>query len=212
MMQDAETDSVFRLSEENPGYEKVITQVYGLISSYPPPFIYINDPVTPRITSSVVKSTLSIIAAASSKPSSNPQQILYAQVNAVACFTARLLYDSVLNALANWRIEWDRGCENWSADGDMPRWNESLDGFMHGLRAIRAHLGNAGREIKQGGKSKAKANQTVESDIRIVVVIERAERLSETLPDMIVSLSRLAELVSSSILLCDPRIGILSST
>jgi len=54
------------------------------------------------------------------------------------------------------------------------RWNDSFDGFMHGLRAVHAYLGKG--EKKEG-------------DVMLVLVVGCAERL-------IPELTRLAELVS----------------
>ena len=67
---------------------------------------------------------------------------------------------------------------NWGAD-DGVRWNDIFDGFMHGLRAVHAYLGK--RKEKEG-------------DVRLVIVVERAERL---IPELMVPLTRLTELVSS---------------
>lgn len=144
------------------GYERLVCEFSGLLYSCPPPFIYVNDPATLPITSSVVRSVMS--------DGSSP--IRYAHVDAVACFTARLLYDSVLNALARWHPKWFEGCLNW---GEGQRWNENLDGFMHGLRAVAS-----------------------ENNERLVVVIDHAERIRETLPSLVVPLTRLAELVRAS--------------
>ena len=66
---------------------------------------------------------------------------------------------------------------NWGADNGV-RWNDTFDGFVHGLRAVHAYLGK--------GKEK-------DADLRLVVVVERAERL---IPEFMVPLTRLAELVA----------------
>ena len=66
---------------------------------------------------------------------------------------------------------------NWGADDEV-RSNDTFDGFMHGLRAVHAYLGK--------GKEK-------EGDVRLVIVVERAERL---IPELMAPLTRLAELVS----------------
>ena len=58
------------------------------------------------------------------------------------------------------------------------RWNDSFDGFMHSLRAVHAYLGEG--EKKEG-------------DVRLVLVVGCAERL---IPELMVPLTRLAELVS----------------
>jgi origin recognition complex subunit 5 len=204
-------DLITKLTEENPGYENLIFQVTTLVTTYPPPFLYINDPTTPRIASSVLKA---LLLGCSELPLSASPQIRFAHVNAVACFTARLFYDTVLNAMARWTFKWEEGCENWSGEGGGERWNESIDGFLHGLRAIYAEMSKGKASQIISGKGKGKQKETVDGNIhwggdsRMVLVVEKAERLKETLPDLMVPLTRLAELVrcprgKSSFLLAD---------
>lgn len=192
-------DLITKLTEENPGYENLIFQVTTLVTTYPPPFLYINDPTTPRIASSVLKA---LLLGCSELPLSASPQIRFAHVNAVACFTARLFYDTVLNAMARWSIKWEEGCENWSGEGGGERWNESIDGFLHGLRAIYAEMSKGKASQNVGGNGKGKQKETIVDgnihwggDSRMVLVVEKAERLKETLPDLMVPLTRLAELV-----------------
>ncbi|KAF8066619.1 origin recognition complex subunit 5 C-terminus-domain-containing protein [Lyophyllum atratum] len=170
------------------GYEQFSDEVSTLVDTFPPPFIYINDATSPRVTASVVAFLLEDIQRnADPGPS---KRVHYAKVNAVACFTARLLYDSILNALTKWNASWDDGCANWSLEDDAERFNENFDGFIHGLRAVSVYL-------RDKGKGKGKGKQKTESereDVRLVIVIERAERLKESLPDILVPLTRLAEL------------------
>src|SRR4051794_22474931 len=83
-----------KLCEDNPRHAKFVHQLSSQLSSCSPPFIYINDPNTPRITSTVVHALLQCTSQAPNSPG-----LHFAHVNAVACFTPRLLYDSVLNAL-----------------------------------------------------------------------------------------------------------------
>ncbi|KAI0943786.1 hypothetical protein AcW1_002864 [Taiwanofungus camphoratus] len=191
-------------SSPHPGYETFTSHLTTLLTTYPPHFIFVYDSEAPRITSSVVCSILSTI--------SNPQDtyeqslhISYACVNAVACFTPRLFYDTVLNTLAGWRPTWDDGCENWSApEIEGERLNESMDTFLHGLRAVRSHIqtisngqgsSSSQASAKSKGKGRAKATDLDEEETyRLVLVVERAERLKETLPDLLVPLTRLAEL------------------
>ena len=66
----------------------------------------------------------------------------------------------MINSLASWTPQWDDGAVNWGAD-DGVRWNDTLDGFMRGLRAVHAYLDK--------GKEK-------DGDVRLVVVVERSER------------------------------------
>lgn len=196
----ADVDSLIsKLTEENPGFGNLIFQVTSLVTTYPPPFLYINDPTTPRIASSVLKS---LLLECSKLPMSACPQIRFAHVNAVACFTARIFYDTVLNTMAEWRVKWDEGCENWS-DESGQRWNESVDGFVHGLRAVYAAMGKANPTKNPSGKGKGKQKETVdenthqERDRSMILVVERAERLKEASPELMVPLTRLAELVGS---------------
>jgi origin recognition complex subunit 5 len=170
------------------GYEHVVDEFSALVSVHPPPFIYINDPICPRPTASVVDHLLESLSDVAPGSQSN---IRHAKVNAVSCFSARIFYDSVLNTLARWNASWDHGCANWNT-GNGERWNENFDGFVHGLCALHAQLLNDGGE--HSGKGKGKRKEEPE-DVRLVIVVERAERLKETLPDLIVPLARLAELV-----------------
>ena len=161
-----------------PGYESFGTLFTDLLTTSPPPFVYIRDFTTPHITSRVVSSALTAL------PDKPP--ILHAIVNASTCFTARLLYDTIIQKLAGWTPTWESGCQLW---GDQ-RWNDSFDGFIHGLRAISVERSKSSM-VKTRGK-------TVQSTLKVIIVIERAERLKEYLPDLLVPLSRLAETVSLS--------------
>jgi origin recognition complex subunit 5 len=191
-------DLITKLTEDNPGYESLIFQVTSLVTTYPPPFLYINDPATPRIASSMLKA---LLLGCAKLPLRASPQIRFAHVNAVACFTARIFYDTVLNAMACWTLKWEDGCENWSDEGSGQRWNESIDGFLHGLRAIYATMGKeeTSQKVNVNGKGKEKevedGNVHWGGDFRMVLVVEKAERLKETLPDLMVPLTRLAELV-----------------
>jgi origin recognition complex subunit 5 len=173
-----------QLSEQFPGYEKFITQITSVTSSFVVPFLYITDRHNPRITASVLDQIYTNRTDTLDCP-----PIRFARINAVTCFTARLLYDTVLNALAGWEVTWDKGCQNWP-DEDGQRYNDSIDSFLHGLR----RLYNTPRE--ENGKGKRKA---VEEEPTMVLFIERAERLKDNLPDLIVPLTRLGELVSGQV-------------
>lgn len=105
------------------------------------------------------------------------------------------------------------------------RYNDGVDGFVEGLRALGREIervvgevmensntntrsganGKSGRgkaratTVNRKGKGKGKeADRTrqVRRGVRMFLVIERAERLKESMPEMIVPLTRLAELVS----------------
>lgn len=158
-----------------PGYESFATLVTDLLATSPPPFIYIHDATTSRITSSVVSSVLDALP--------NEPPIRHATVNASTCFVARLLYDAVIQKLANWTPTWESGCQLW---GDQ-RWNDNFDAFIHGLREIST-------ERSKSSATKTKG-QTVQPTLKMAIVIERAEKLKDYLPDLLVPLTRLAESV-----------------
>ncbi|KAG5636481.1 hypothetical protein H0H81_007877 [Sphagnurus paluster] len=138
---------------------------------------------------SVLTRTLDTIQEHEPVPS---KRVYYTKVNTVASFTARLLYDSVLNGLTSWSPSWEDGCANWSLEEGSQRYNENFDTFIHGLRAVSVHLRAEGQRQRKG-KGKQKMG-VVEEDVRLVIVIERAERLKDTLPELLVPLTRLTEL------------------
>lgn len=173
-----ESSSLSRLSEQFPGYEKFISHITSVTSSFVLPFLYITDRHNPRITASLLNQIY--------HNGGDCSRARFAHINATACFTARLLYDTVLNALAGWEVAWENGCQNWPGE-DGKRYNDSIDSFLHGLRNLR-------NKFREG---KAKGNgSTVNEEPTMVLLVERAERLKDNLPDLIVPLTRLAELVS----------------
>ncbi|KAJ7251118.1 putative origin recognition complex, subunit 5-like protein [Mycena haematopus] len=170
---------------EHPGYEQLAQEFSSLFSGPAPPFLYVNDPVSPRTTALVANSILSSIAHSSDASS----RVYHAQIDAVTCFNPRILYGTVLNQLAHWEVKWVDGSTNWGAE----RWNENLDGFVHGLKAVHSFI----RQENSSGSNKGKSKQTDNfptDDGQIVIVVERPERLSEQQPDLLVPLTRLAEL------------------
>ncbi|KAJ7705585.1 putative origin recognition complex, subunit 5-like protein [Mycena rosella] len=175
------------MTSEYPGYDGLVAEILSLVSARAPSFIYVNDPVSPRTAAFVVNSAISSLAQASPDV---PSRVNHAQVNAVACLTPRMLYDSVLNQLAEWDVKWADGCANWSGDDDQ-RWNDNLDGFLHGLTAVHSFIRRKHPVIINKGKSKE-----TEDDLagQFVIVVERAERLQEQMSDLLVPLARLAEL------------------
>ncbi|ETW75282.1 hypothetical protein HETIRDRAFT_423004 [Heterobasidion irregulare TC 32-1] len=196
--QDHLEDIVRDLSNEYPGNEIFTSHLVTLITTYPPLFVYVHDPTTAGITCSLVETALQSISAfdpSAFDPEDGAPRLVFAQVNAITCFTPRLLYDTALNRLAKWRPQWEEGCENWPAAGGSLRYNDSFDGFMHGLRALRTELlASAAKENakERNGKGKVKA-KVANEDVRMILVVEKAERLKSNLPELIVPLTRLAE-------------------
>jgi origin recognition complex subunit 5 len=134
----------------------------------------------------MVTTVLSSLADSSSTPS-----IAFACANGVACFTPRLLYDTILNKLAKYTPVWEAGSQLWGADSGQ-RWNDSVDAFIHGLKTFVSEFPK-NRTSSVSGENDKDAFEGP----RIVILIERAERLKTSLPDLIVPLTRLSELVSA---------------
>lgn len=171
-----ETDSLSQLSDQFPGYEKFTSHITSVTSTFVLPFLYITDRRNPRITASLLNQIC--------RNSGDCSTTHFAHINATACFTARLFYDTVLNALARWEVAWENGCQNWPGE-DGKKYNDSIDSFLHGLRNLR----------NKSWEGKAKGNgRIVDEEPNMVLLIERAERLKDNLPDLIVPLTRLAEL------------------
>ena len=170
------------------GYESLVDELSTLVSISPPPFIYVNDSTSPRLTSSVLST---LFKSFTLDPGPSSRRVHYAQVNGIACFTPRLFYDNVLNALTEWTPDWELGCANWGHETE--RWNEHFDSFLHGLRAARKYLQDNAKR-----KDKEKARGQDYDGVRFVIVVEHAERLKENLPELIVPLTRLAELVGAA--------------
>jgi hypothetical protein len=83
-----------------------------------------------------------------------------------------VFFDTILNGLAEWEVQWEEGCETFGAG----RYSRTLTGFVEGLRVIsRKHLGD---------------------DVNMFIVIDKAERFKETLPELVVPMTRLADSVS----------------
>lgn len=138
-----------------------LNQVVSLLEFSPPPFIFLNDPIAPKFTLQNLLPALK----------SNTRLV---HVDSISCFGPRLLYDTILNGLAQHTPSWDDGCKNWSQDIA----NDSFDSFLHALKALHTSLSENGSK-----------------HLRLIVVIEKPERLRERMPDVIVPLTRLAELV-----------------
>ncbi len=178
-----------------PGYKQLCDELWTLLSTFPPPFIYIQDLETTQTTFSVVHKILRRLSGAS--PHTTSCKIHFARVDAISCFTPRLLYETIIHSLVGWEPSWEDGCAIWDADNDI-RWNENLNTFLHGLRTSHESLcSQAGINMTGGVKGKEKSREGGYENVRFVIVIERAERLKEDHPELLVPLTRLAELVRS---------------
>lgn len=176
----------------SPDYELVVSHLSALLLSDSPPFIFVHDPENARLTSSVVTSALDNLASQGDAP----VNLTYSCVNAVACFSSRILFDTALNALAGWTPDWDTGALNWPGTADGRRHNENFDSFVHGIQEIYARAVTPSTGVNGTGKGKGKASEHSQATRRLVLVVDRAERLRDNLPDLLVPLTRLSELVS----------------
>ncbi|KAK1235701.1 hypothetical protein PQX77_001072 [Marasmius sp. AFHP31] len=148
-----------------------IDQVLDLLFLGHSTFIYVNDITCASITSSHLNLALS-------KREDPHPHVHHVLVDGVACFTSRILFDTVINGLLNWKPTWNEGCSNWTPDDRQERYNESLDGFVHGIGAVFSHW----------------RREHNDEDVRLALLVEKPEKLKERLPEVVVPLTRLAEL------------------
>ncbi|KAI5889017.1 uncharacterized protein SCHCODRAFT_02690849 [Schizophyllum commune H4-8] len=154
--------------------EENLLQLESLLASgVSPPFIYVNSPTASRPVSLQLRHLFQQLAL-------EDATIRYAVVNAVACFTARLLFDAIINDLADWTPDWENDCTSWG-DG---KWGENLDGFIHGLQTFSAE-------------------QTPSP--RLVIALEHAERIPAEVLVPLTELAKLSRLNLTVIMLSDVR-------
>jgi origin recognition complex subunit 5 len=139
-----------------PEASTLLDNLSELLECAPPPFIYVHDPTTSARTGAAIRALLAGLP------------LRHAALDTVCCFSARLVFDSALNALARHVLVWNAGAANWGSE----RHNESLDAFLHGLRAVPG----AGR---------------------MVLLVENAARMHAAVPELRAPLARLSELVSA---------------
>lgn len=179
-------------------YDEATSHLSALLQSYPPPFIFVHDPENPRLTATSISSALRTLA---SEPD-DLVQLRYACVNAVSCFSARIFFDTALNALAGWTPDWQGGAQNWlgPAGAEGRRYNENFDAFVHGVQAVYTDATVAMGRMNDVGKGKGRASDHAGPTPRMVLMVERAERLKDNLPELVVPLTRLSELVRLALL------------
>ncbi|KAJ3877922.1 origin recognition complex subunit 5 C-terminus-domain-containing protein [Lentinula edodes] len=100
-----------------------LNEVVSLLELFPPPFIFINDPISPKYT---IQSLVSALE----------DKTRLVHIDGISCFTPRLLYDTILNGFSRHRPSWDEGCRNWSQETA----NDSMDSFLRALKALYASL------------------------------------------------------------------------
>lgn len=167
------------------------TELGTLLSLTPPPFIYIRSDLS-RVSSEIVLGVLRQLEGRGEPPRTDTK-FHFAHIDAIVSFTPRLLYDNILNALAGWEPIWAADdCLNWNTGDGTNRWNESIDGFFHGLQVLNQVLRDEKIDVVESGRD---GDHAPSIQHRLVIFIDRAERLRETAPDLLVPFARLAELV-----------------
>ena len=99
-------------------------------------------------------------------------RIKLAFVNAIAAFSQLILFDTLLNSFL----------QQLSIPVDHPIYstkNDTMDDFLHNIRTLAT--------LPESSSS---------SKTRLILVIERVEKLKQTLPRLITPLTKIAELVS----------------
>ena len=162
-----------------PGYEALVLELSTLLTGNPPPFIFINDRDSASVTANVVRSLVAHLS--TNSLDDGLPEICYGLADAKSVLSPRLLYESFIHTLVDFIPSWEDGCSNWRAEEDL-KWNENMDSFLQGLRLAHSHL-RSERNLQTGG------------DLRLILMLEGSDRLKETMPDLLVPLTRLRELV-----------------
>ncbi|KAG8999673.1 hypothetical protein FRB90_012025 [Tulasnella sp. 427] len=150
---------------------KQLNQLVELLQLHPPPFIFVHDPLNARpAPSSFLQSTLQ----------STNSHVLPISIDCNECFTSKTIFHAIINQIAGWTPELDpKGkAVSWS-NRHVSKWDKSFDSFVEALKV-------AYDETKGSRKSR--------KDLNLVLMFMNAERLKETVPALIVPLTRLREL------------------
>ncbi|KDQ16821.1 hypothetical protein BOTBODRAFT_30718 [Botryobasidium botryosum FD-172 SS1] len=159
-----------------------LARLSTLLAFQPPPFVFVHDP----FDSLALYDFVGNISAGEAD-----MQLAFAQVNAVECFNPRVLYTRIVNALAAWEPIWRTGGECWGGT-ERGQWDPSWDTFVETLRQLRQHLTLNEKGI--ANPSEPLAQLPSNEGPHFVVVFEKAERLKDLLPSLLIPLTRLSEL------------------
>lgn len=153
-----------------------LTPLSELLQTSPPPFVFIEDPhgATPSPELQIQKS------------SSKSGAFTTITVDAVECYTSRILFSTILNKLASFTPEYDsRGyaeCFNVDeAAGGGQKWDSSWDGFIHAFRDTYT--------------APYAKKDSPEKTHNVAIAIKNSKRLKQSMPELVVPLVRLRELV-----------------
>lgn len=179
-----EKELTSQLSRQYPAHSELFSLLVPLsLSGHIPPFVYVTDERNQRLAVDAITSTLTRAAEIHRKRASNKEALRFACIDAMQCLTSRLFFDTALNALAKFEPDWNKGSSYWGG-AQGARWNESVGGFAQGLQAVLADI------ARENGEDSAEGDKC-----SLVLVVENADRLEGNVPELVVPLTRLAELV-----------------
>ncbi|KIO21027.1 hypothetical protein M407DRAFT_219477 [Tulasnella calospora MUT 4182] len=150
---------------------KQLNQLAELLQLHPPPFIFIHDPLHSRPTpSSFLHNSLH----------NSTSQSMPVRIDCNACLTSKMLFHAIINEVTSWVPELNtKGRATSWFNRHVSKWDRSLDSFVEALKAaFDETIGTLG--------TRTNAN--------LILLFENVERLKETLPALIVPLTRLCEL------------------
>jgi len=206
-----------------------IQELSTLLFSSPPPFIYVEDGTNPRFSADSILSTFSSSSSPSPSPKTNTNIKLADIDGICAFTPRLIYERTThqwVGYTPTWKFNEEKGkeggtCEVWSmteedkllvrdfspsgssssplAPLDLVKWNESLDGWLYGIRAVYALL-----VARQAQAAASTTNSQVqlerEPSTRLVLLVTHPERIKQSMPELFVALTRLDELVSLSLL------------
>ncbi|EJD07730.1 uncharacterized protein FOMMEDRAFT_144006 [Fomitiporia mediterranea MF3/22] len=152
-------------------------QFATLLRAQYPPFIFVRDLSAADVACSLLRSILEADIQAKPEAERKP---LYAIIDCIACFNARLLFDSILIALINCLPT-----SECTAKQELftTQRNETFDDFLHNIRLLFPGSSFPSSSLGSG---------SIEP-VKIVLIFKQAERLKDTLPRFVHPLSRLQE-------------------
>ena len=109
-----------------------------------------------------------------------------------------MLYTTVLNAFTGSKPIWKDPNLVWKSESGSTGGAESLDQFLHSLRSIKQEMERFGHHRTASSGRHIPIDQSEDAEVsrvKMVLVIENAERLAENLPFLVTPLTRLGELV-----------------
>ncbi|KAG9044180.1 hypothetical protein FS837_008687 [Tulasnella sp. UAMH 9824] len=150
---------------------KQLNHLIELLRLHPPPFIFVHDPLHSRPSPS---------AYLHNSLRNSTSQSVSARIDCNSCFTSKTLFHAIINEVTSCLPDLNiKGkATSWS-NGHVSKWDRSLDSFVEALKA-------AYDETKGIRGTRKNAN--------LILLFENVERLKETLPALIVPLTRLDEL------------------